>query len=77
MAHVKDITGSLMLMHGLIDENVHFRHTARLINSLIANRKPYELIIYPDGRHMLRKLEDRLFMEEQLMNFFVRNLMLG
>jgi len=77
MAHVMDITGSLLLMHGLIDENVHFRHTARLINSLIANRKPYELIIYPDGRHMLRKLEDRVFMEEQLMNFFVKNLMLG
>ena len=25
----------LLLVHGLIDENVHFRHTARLINALI------------------------------------------
>ena len=35
MAHVDRIQGSLLLVHGLIDENVHFRHTARLINSLI------------------------------------------
>ena len=27
-----------MLVHGLIDENVHFRHTARLINALISHR---------------------------------------
>ncbi len=27
--------GQLLLVHGLIDENVHFRHTARLVNALI------------------------------------------
>jgi len=27
--------GRLLLVHGLIDENVHFRHTARLVNALI------------------------------------------
>jgi dipeptidyl aminopeptidase/acylaminoacyl peptidase len=36
MAHVGNMRGRLMLVHGLIDENVHFRHTARLINALIA-----------------------------------------
>jgi hypothetical protein len=29
MAHVDKIQGSLLLVHGLIDENVHFRHTVR------------------------------------------------
>ena len=29
MHHVNNLTGHLMLVHGLIDENVHFRHTAR------------------------------------------------
>ena len=35
MTHVPTMSGKLMLVHGLIDENVHFRHTARLINTLI------------------------------------------
>merc|ERR1711862_786211 len=37
--HVSNMKGQLMLVHGLIDENVHFRHTSRLINCLIAASK--------------------------------------
>lgn len=48
-----------------VDENVHFRHTARLINALIAARRPYELLLFPDGRHSLRKAEDRLYLEQR------------
>ena len=33
MEYASNIRGELMLIHGLIDENVHFRHSARLINS--------------------------------------------
>ena len=36
MKYVPQMKGKLMLIHGLIDENVHARHTFRLINSLIA-----------------------------------------
>lgn len=31
--------GACVQIHGLIDENVHFRHTARLIHALITARK--------------------------------------
>ncbi len=72
--HVGTMTGKLLLVHGLIDENVHFRHTARLINALIRARKPYDLLLFPDERHMPRKIEDRVFMEEQIRDYFVRNL---
>ena len=33
----------LLLVHGLIDENVHFNHTNLLINNLINEGKPYNL----------------------------------
>jgi dipeptidyl-peptidase 4 len=56
--------GSLLLVHGLIDENVHFRHTARLINALIRAQKHYELLLFPDERHSPRSLKDRIFMEQ-------------
>ena len=74
MAHVESMRGRLMIVHGLIDENVHFRHTARLINALIAARRPYELLLFPDERHSPRRLEDRVFMEEQIAGFFARAL---
>jgi dipeptidyl-peptidase-4 len=75
MEHVNTLTGRLMLVHGLVDENVHFRHTARLINALIGARKTYDLLLFPDERHMPRKLADRVFMEEQIIAFFERELM--
>ncbi len=66
--------GKLLLIHGLVDENVHFRHTARLINALIRERKPYDLMLFPDERHLPRKLEDRVFMEERIRDYFLENL---
>ena len=38
----------LLIIHGLMDENVHFTHTTTLITELITAGKPYDLqvIIY-------------------------------
>lgn len=74
MYHVPQMHGRLLLVHGLIDENVHFRHTARLINALIRARKSYDLLLFPDERHMPRRMEDRIFMEEQVAGFFQKYL---
>ncbi|CAN6216823.1 unnamed protein product [Urochloa humidicola] len=74
MHHVNNLKGKLLLVHGMVDENVHFRHTARLINSLIAVRKPYDILIFPDARHLPRGECDRLYMEENIGNFLDRNL---
>ncbi|MCY0987857.1 DPP IV N-terminal domain-containing protein [Nannocystis sp. ILAH1] len=74
MAHAGELRGALMLVHGLIDENVHFRHTSRLIGALIRARKPYELLLFPDERHMPRGLEDRVHMEEQILAFLQKHL---
>ncbi|XP_024369963.1 uncharacterized protein [Physcomitrium patens] len=74
MHHVYQITGKLLLVHGMIDENVHFRHTARLINSLTAASKDYELLVFPDERHMPRGLRDRMYMEERICDFLERNI---
>lgn len=70
MAHVDKMAGRLLLVHGLIDENVHFRHTARLVNALIAANKEYDLLLFPDSRHMPRKPADRLYMEKHISQFF-------
>lgn len=74
MRYVDQIEGSLLLVHGLIDENVHFRHTARLVNALIKARKHYEMLLFPDERHVPRGLEDKVFMEERISLFLERSL---
>jgi dipeptidyl-peptidase-4 len=77
LTHAERIAGRLMLVHGLIDENVHFRHTARLVNALIRARKEYELLLFPDERHMPRREEDRVYMEERIRDFLVASLRAG
>ncbi|KAL6541505.1 hypothetical protein OROGR_010991 [Orobanche gracilis] len=72
--HVWNLEGKLLLVHGMIDENVHFRHTARLVNALVAAGKPHELLIFPDERHMPRRLRDRIYMEERIWEFIERSL---
>lgn len=69
MYHINNLSGHLMIIHGLIDENVHFRHSARLINALVRANKPYELIVFPDERHMPRRLDERIYMEDRIFEF--------
>ena len=71
MAHLEGMTGELLLVHGMIDENVHFRHTARLINGLVRAGKRYQLLAFPDERHVPRGIPDRIYMEESIRDFFV------
>lgn len=40
-----DEEGRLLVVHGLIDENVHFAHTEKLINSLISAGKPFQQLV--------------------------------
>jgi dipeptidyl-peptidase 4 len=74
MHYVHHLRGKLLLVHCLIDENVHFRHTARLINALITDRKPYDLLLFPDERHMPRKPADRVYMEQLICDYFAAHL---
>jgi dipeptidyl-peptidase-4 len=72
--HVPNMAGRLLLVHGLIDENVHFRHTARLINALIAADKSYDLLLFPDSRHGPRKEADRVYLEKRIAGYFLQHL---
>jgi dipeptidyl-peptidase-4 len=74
LTHVERLRGKLLLIHGMIDENVHFRHTARLMQALIDAGKPFETLLYPNERHMPRSEHDRVDMERRILEFFQRSL---
>jgi dipeptidyl-peptidase 4 len=67
---VDRLKGDLMIIHGMVDENVHFRHTARLVSALIASNKPFRMLPLPEERHSSRKEEGRRYVAEQLAGFF-------
>jgi dipeptidyl-peptidase 4 len=74
IAHIDNLRGKLLLVHGLLDENVHFRHTARLMNALNRARKRYDLLLFPDERHMPRRQDDRTYLHERIVEYFQQHL---
>jgi dipeptidyl-peptidase-4 len=60
----------LLIIHGLSDENVHFRHTARLLNALNPAHKACDLLLFPDERHLPRAHADRVTLEDRLVEHF-------
>lgn len=64
----------LLIVHGLIDENVHFKHTEVLIDELIEHCKPYKLLVYPHERHGIRSLQSTIHFQWNLIMFIVKNL---
>ncbi len=68
------LQGALLIIHGMADENVHFRHTARFLNALNAAQRRYDLLIFPDERHLPRGEDDRRYLEERLVAHFDRAL---
>ena len=49
-----DTENRVLIVHGLIDENVHFKNTEQLIDALVRAQKPHQLQIYPNERHGIR-----------------------
>jgi len=74
LTYVDQLRGKLLLVHGMLDENVHFRHTARVMQALIDAGKPFETLLYPNERHTPRSEHDRADMERRLLEFFQRTL---
>ncbi|GLH11264.1 AGAP003138-PA-like protein [Gryllus bimaculatus] len=69
-----DDENRLLIIHGLIDENVHFFHTSQLISALVNAGKPYQLQVYPNERHSLRRLDASKHYETTLLSFLQNHL---
>ena len=75
MTHARGISGHLLLVHGMVDENVHARHTFRLLKRLAAVNVPHELLLFPSERHVPRDAESKAFMERRIRAFLLRHLL--
>jgi dipeptidyl aminopeptidase/acylaminoacyl peptidase len=49
----KNLHGKLLIVHGLIDDNVHVQNSLQLIDALQKADKDFEIMFYPHSRHSI------------------------
>jgi dipeptidyl-peptidase-4 len=47
----RSLHGKLLIVHGLIDDNVHAQNSLQLIEALQRTDRDFEMMIYPRSRH--------------------------
>lgn len=55
-SHIKDLSGHLLLVHGMADDNVLFTNSTILMQKLQSQGKQFELMTYPGGKHGLARV---------------------
>jgi dipeptidyl aminopeptidase/acylaminoacyl peptidase len=47
----RDLHGKLLILHGIMDDNVHVQNTVQFVDELQKANKPFEMMFYPRSRH--------------------------
>ena len=66
----KDLSGSLLICHGMADDNVHFRNTAEYTEALVQADKDFKENIYTNRNHGIYGGNTRNHLFRQIVNFF-------
>lgn len=69
-----DLEGSLLLIHGAADDNVHFSNTMQLVQALQDSGKTFEMMVYPNKKHSIRGQQTRVHLYQKMTDFFLKNL---
>ena len=69
-----DLTGKLLIVHGLADDNVHAQNTLLYTDALVKAGKQFEMQIYVDDNHSIRKPANNKHLHHRIMLFLKNNL---
>lgn len=73
--YVDSLHGSLLLVHGMADDNVLFTHSTLLMQKLQSANKPFDVMTYPGGKHgLVRMPQQGRHYYEMVLRFFSREL---
>ena len=70
----RDLNGKLLIVHGLADDNVHAQNTLLYIDALVQAGKQFEMQLYPDDNHFLRRRANYEHLHRRLILFLNENL---
>lgn len=74
LPRAKDLTGKVLIIHGTADDNVHAQQTWQYIDALVQADKQFEMQMYPDDNHHLKKGNNAVHMHNRILNFLQNNL---
>ncbi|MBP3943825.1 DPP IV N-terminal domain-containing protein [Sphingobacteriaceae bacterium WQ 2009] len=59
LSYVDNYKGTLRILHGDLDDNVHIQNTTQLVDALTDRAVPFELMIYPGSRHGFERAKSK------------------
>lgn len=72
--HVEKLSGPLLLIHGMADDNVLFTHSTMLMSELQKRNKTFELMTYPGAKHSMQETHVSIHRFNLILDFFNRKL---
>jgi dipeptidyl-peptidase-4 len=73
-AYAKNLEGRLLVIHALMDENVHFQNSAHLFDALVAADKHFDVFVFPGERHGYRNPAARAYALHYVVDYFAEHL---
>ena len=72
--HAGDLHGTLLLVYGTYDDNVHPQNEQAFMDALIKAGKPYQVVIYPMRKHGFIDRPARIHRDLAMIDFWKKNL---
>ena len=70
IARASQLSGALLLCHGLADDNVHYRNTAEYVEALVQADKDFRQLVYTNRNHSIFGGNTRNHLFRQAVNHF-------
>ncbi|MBR1789945.1 MAG: S9 family peptidase [Bacteroidaceae bacterium] len=74
ISRASQLSGSLLVCHGLADDNVHFRNTAEYTEALVQADKDFKMLTYTNRNHSIFGGNTRYHLFRQITRWFEKEL---
>ena len=74
---LENLTGRMLLMHGMADDNVIFENATRVMDAMQSRSIPFDLMLYPGQRHGVRGNDRQLQQWRTYLEFLDRTIGAG
>lgn len=74
VALAAQLQGSLLLIHGTADDNVHFQNSVEYTRALIQAGKHFDMFFFPDKDHSISGGNTTAYLYEKVIGFYKENL---
>ena len=75
ISRASQLSGKVLLCHGMADDNVHFRNMAEYVEALVqANKTNFKQLVFTNRNHFLMGGNTRTFLYTNIVEWFKENM---